>query len=112
MLRKHEKENRSNTTFWNRLIPCRWEETLWGQQYLSATGWWKRVYQFEIELRNASVASIPAISVRTEELYLPNAKRVNSLSEVVDGGYGIYILEGWNLYRHDIDDLRKRVAGF
>lgn len=83
------------TNLWNRLIPYRWEETLWGQQYLSATGWWKRVYQFEIELHNAVVASIPAISVRTEELYIPNAKRVNSLSEVVDGGDGIYIIENY-----------------
>ena len=85
------------TNFWNRLIPYRWEETLRGQQYLRATGWWKRVYQFEIELHNAVVASIPAISVRTGKLDIPNAKRVNSPSEVVDGDDGIYIIENYNL---------------
>ena len=91
MWRKHGKENKGNTTFWNRLIPSHWKKTLWGQQYVSSTAWWKRVYQFEIELHNAVVTSMPAISVRTE-LNIPNAKRVNDLSEVMQGGHGIYIL--------------------
>lgn len=43
MLREHEKENRSNTTFWNRLIPYCWEETLSGQQYIMGQRWWREV---------------------------------------------------------------------
>ena len=43
MLREHEKENRSNTTFWNRLIPYCWEETLSGQQYIIGQRWWREV---------------------------------------------------------------------
>jgi len=31
------------TTFWNRLIPYRWEETLSGQQYIMGERWWLEV---------------------------------------------------------------------
>ena len=30
-------------TFWNRVIPYRWEETLSGQQYLMGNYWCRRV---------------------------------------------------------------------
>tara|TARA_Y100000591_G_C21642424_1_gene598564 strand:+ start:247 stop:498 length:252 start_codon:yes stop_codon:yes gene_type:complete len=30
------------TNLWNRLIPCRWEETLWGQQFIIRQLWWHR----------------------------------------------------------------------
>lgn len=31
------------TTFWNRLIPYRWEETLTGQQFIMGRLWWREV---------------------------------------------------------------------
>ena len=31
------------TTFWNRLIPYCWEETLSGQQFIMGRQWWREV---------------------------------------------------------------------
>jgi hypothetical protein len=48
MSKNHDEEDRSNTTFWNRLIPLNWNATLWCQQYLQGKGWWTVVHKDDI----------------------------------------------------------------